>query len=110
MMRRIREYFLAADVLETTGLGRDEAVEALQAAGFGKGATRENTVVLGPDGALAGESYDGLFAHEDLLDLLVDRPLRERVVLAAQIKKRKTVVVMRQRISVSVLDGELELG
>jgi UDP-3-O-[3-hydroxymyristoyl] N-acetylglucosamine deacetylase/3-hydroxyacyl-[acyl-carrier-protein] dehydratase len=50
-----------------------EEVEALQAAGLGKGASTANTLVLGPDGILDNElRFDDEFVRHKILDLIGD--------------------------------------
>ncbi len=50
-----------------------EEVEALQAAGLGKGATTQNTLVLGPDGILENElRFEDEFVRHKILDLIGD--------------------------------------
>ncbi|MEZ6196487.1 MAG: UDP-3-O-acyl-N-acetylglucosamine deacetylase [Planctomycetota bacterium] len=45
----------------------------LQAAGFGKGATTDNTLVIGPDGVIGNElRFDNEFARHKALDLVGD--------------------------------------
>ncbi len=50
-----------------------EEVDALQAVGLGKGASTENTLVLGPDGVLDNElRFDDEFVRHKILDLIGD--------------------------------------
>ncbi len=50
-----------------------QEVEALQAAGFGKGANRQNTLVMGPEGPEDNElRFDDELARHKVLDLLGD--------------------------------------
>ena len=64
---------------------KDEA-DRLRAAGFGKGASFENTLVVGPDGVMNNTlRFDDEFARHKILDLLGDlyllgEPLRAHVI------------------------------
>lgn len=57
--------FVTADTSTSEGLREADPMGIANLEGL-----RIPGLLLLPDGALAGESYDGLFAHEDLLDLL----------------------------------------
>lgn len=74
-LRLTRESFLSQVAPARTFVMRQE-VESLQAAGLGKGANRQNTLVMGPDGPEENElRFRDELARHKVLDLLGDLAL-----------------------------------
>jgi len=76
-----------------------EEAEALRAAGFGKGATADNTLVLGADGVLQNSlRFEDEFARHKVLDLLGDLYL-----LGAHLKAHVVAIKSGHPLNVKLL-------